>query len=134
MYSTAGIMGPLASITDMDIDVYNCTLAVNLRGSALAIKHAARAMVASKTRSSIVCTGSVLSIPAGMRHNPYTVSKHGLLGLVRSAASELGAFGIRANCISPYRLAAPMACGLMNLEPAVVEAMSDLKGITLKVD
>ncbi|KAI8552171.1 hypothetical protein RHMOL_Rhmol06G0244900 [Rhododendron molle] len=46
MYSNAGIFGPMASILDMDMeDGFDRTMAVNLRGPALCIKHAARAMV-----------------------------------------------------------------------------------------
>ncbi|KAL7200254.1 hypothetical protein ACSBR1_032222 [Camellia fascicularis] len=45
MHSNAGIMGPVGSILDMDMDAFDNTMSINLCGSALAIKHAAQAMV-----------------------------------------------------------------------------------------
>ncbi|RVW41571.1 Short-chain dehydrogenase reductase 3b [Vitis vinifera] len=56
--------------------------------------------------------------------------------LVRAACSELGAYGIRVNCVSPFGTATPLSCRAYNLEPSEVEAnilaLSNLKGIVLK--
>ncbi|KAG5545781.1 hypothetical protein RHGRI_018067 [Rhododendron griersonianum] len=141
MYSNAGIMGPGGSILDMDMEKgFDRTLAVNLRGPALCIKHAARAMVERQVRGSIICTGSVASVLGGMGPHDYTASKHGLLGLVRAAASELGKHGIRVNCVSPFGVATPMAMSGMSVMgindaskiEAIICSMANLKGIALK--
>ncbi|XP_059664293.1 short-chain dehydrogenase reductase 3b-like [Cornus florida] len=135
--SNAGIMGPLVSILDMDMEGFDNTIAINLRGSALAIKYAAQAMVAKNIRGSIICTGSMAATLGGCGPYAYTASKHAVIGLVRSAASELGKHGIRVNCVSPFGVATAMACGVKNGEPCGIEAatsaMSSLKGIVLKV-
>ncbi|XP_044501902.1 short-chain dehydrogenase reductase 3b-like [Mangifera indica] len=138
MYSNAGIIGPLGSILDMEIDQFDNTIAVNLRGSVLAVKHAARAMVANKIRGSIICTGSVASSLGGSGPHAYTMSKHGLLGLVRAAAGELGRHGIRVNCVSPSIVATRLGSKVSNLDPSTIEAMNaqiaNLKGFVLKAE
>ncbi|KAI4349784.1 hypothetical protein L6164_010340 [Bauhinia variegata] len=111
-------------------------MAANVRGVAATMKYAARAMVAKNIRGSIVCTTSVSACVGGIGLHGYTASKHAILGLVRSACSELGSYGIRVNCASPYGVATPLACGAYNLEPCQVEANccanANLKGIVLK--
>ncbi|KAJ0052181.1 hypothetical protein Pint_00803 [Pistacia integerrima] len=138
MYSNAGILGPLGSILDLEMDQFDNTIAVNLRGSVLAVKHAARAMVANKIRGSIICTGSLASSLGGSGPHAYTISKHGLLGLVRAASGELGRHGIRVNCVSPNGVSTPMACKVANSDPSTVDARSaqlaNLKGIVLKAE
>ncbi|KAG5545773.1 hypothetical protein RHGRI_018059 [Rhododendron griersonianum] len=76
-----------------------------------------------------------------MGPHDYTAWKHGLLGLVRAAASELGKHGIRVNCVSPSGVATPMVMSGMsamgiNDDASKIEAitcfMANLKGIALK--
>ncbi|KAI4301563.1 hypothetical protein L6164_034830 [Bauhinia variegata] len=136
MFSNAGIMGSGSVILDLDLNSFDNILAVNVRGVAATIKHAARAMVANKIRGSIICTASIAGLVGGSGTHGYTTSKHAVIGLVRSACSELGAFGIRVNCVSPYVTATAMSCTTLNMEADEVEATgydySNLKGITLK--
>lgn len=136
LFSNAGIIGPLTSILDLDISGLDDTMATNVRGVAATIKHAARAMVAKNIRGSIICTTSVASSLGGTGPHAYTASKHALVGLVRSACSELGAHGIRVNSVSPFGVATPLACAAYNLKPSEVEANSsavgNLKGVILK--
>ncbi|KAI4301564.1 hypothetical protein L6164_034831 [Bauhinia variegata] len=136
LFSNAGILGSLSGILDLDLNQFDNTLATNVRGVAATVKHAARAMVAKSIRGSIICTASVAACVGGTGPSGYTTSKHALLGLVRSACSELGAYGIRVNCVSPFGVATPLACGPFNLEPHQVEENSsdkaNLKGVVLK--
>ncbi|GAV81370.1 adh_short_C2 domain-containing protein [Cephalotus follicularis] len=136
LFSNAGIIGPLTGILELDIRELDNTMATNVLGVAATIKHAARAMVAKSIRGSIICTTSVASSLGGTAPHAYTTSKHALVGLVRSACSELGAYGIRVNCISPFGIATPLSCRAYNLEPSEVEAnscaLANLKGIVLK--
>ncbi|XP_028791485.1 short-chain dehydrogenase reductase 3b-like [Neltuma alba] len=136
LFSNAGILGSLSGILDLDLNDFDSTVATNVRGVAATIKHAARTMVARNIRGSIICTASVAACVGGTGPHAYTISKHALVGLVRSACSELGAYGIRVNCVSPFGVATPLACSTFNLEPHQVEANSssqaNLKGIVLK--
>ncbi|KAJ8619313.1 hypothetical protein MRB53_027842 [Persea americana] len=136
MFSNAGIVGSLTGILKLDLGDLDNTMAINVRGVAATVKHAAGAMVARQIRGSIICTASVAACIGGSGPHAYTISKHALVGLVRSTASELGKHGIRVNCISPFGVATPLTCQLGNLDPSEVEAnccaMSNLKGTVLK--
>ncbi|KAF8413624.1 hypothetical protein HHK36_001616 [Tetracentron sinense] len=137
MYSNAGILGLPCSILEMDLaDQFNNIMAINLRGAAAAIKHGARVMVERKILGSIICTASVSASIGGAGPHSYTASKHALVGLIRSVSGELGKYGIRINCVSPYAVATPMTCSVYNLDPSTIEAsssaLSHLKGIVLK--
>ncbi|XP_077219223.1 short-chain dehydrogenase reductase 3b-like [Tasmannia lanceolata] len=136
MFSNAGIFGPTGGLLDLDMGEFDNTMAVNVRGAAITMKHAARAMITSQIRGSIICTASIAACVGGVGPHAYTTSKHALVGLVRSATGELGKHGIRVNCISPFGVATPLACSVMNVGPSELEAnccaVSNLKGIVLK--
>ncbi|KAI8552176.1 hypothetical protein RHMOL_Rhmol06G0245600 [Rhododendron molle] len=142
MYSNAGVLArPLDSILDMDMEEgFDRNVAVDLRGSALCIKHAARAMVKRQVRGSIICTASSASILGGIGPAGYTAAKHGLVGLVRAAAGELGKHGIRVNCVSPYFVPTPLGISLLvalGIDTAcaieaVASSTANLKGVGLK--
>lgn len=138
LFSNAGIIGPLTGILELDMNDFDNTMATNVRGVAATIKHAARAMVGRNIRGSIICTASVAASIGGAGPHAYTTSKHALLGLVRGACSELGAYGIRVNCISPFGIGTPLSCNAYNLQPNEVEANScaaaNLKGVVLKAN
>lgn len=125
MVSNAGVLLPTGSVMDMDLAQLDRVMAVNFRGAAACVKHAARAMVAHGSGGgAIVCTASVASLQGGFGPASYTASKHALLGLVRAAAGELGPHGVRVNCVSPSGVATPLSCGLMGVEPEELEAMT----------
>ncbi|XP_019163449.1 PREDICTED: short-chain dehydrogenase reductase 3b-like [Ipomoea nil] len=136
LLSNAAIMGPMAGIMELDLQGLDDTMATNVRGVAATIKHAARAMVAGRTRGSMICTSSVAGCLGGSGPHAYTTSKHAIVGLVRSVCSELGAHGIRVNSIAPFGVATPLSCKAYGLDPSQVEAntsaIANLKGIVLK--
>ncbi|XP_010523897.1 PREDICTED: short-chain dehydrogenase reductase 3b-like isoform X2 [Tarenaya hassleriana] len=136
LFSNAGIMEQFGSILDLNLAHLDRTMAVNLRGSTAFIKHAARAMVASGIRGSIVCTTSVAAEIAGAGPHAYTASKHALVGLVKSACGELGRHGIRVNGVAPFGVATGItsdgtAEGDKNVE-GLIAASGNLKGVVLK--
>eukprot|EP00252_Welwitschia_mirabilis_P002720 TRINITY_DN1267_c0_g3_i1.p1 TRINITY_DN1267_c0_g3~~TRINITY_DN1267_c0_g3_i1.p1 ORF type:complete len:323 (+),score=51.97 TRINITY_DN1267_c0_g3_i1:187-1155(+) len=101
VHHNAGILGGVGPIDETHMDEFDYTLAVNLRGAMLGLKHAARVMKARERGGSIVVTGSVATAVGGLGPHAYTVAKHGMLGLVRSAAVELRQHNIRVNMVSP---------------------------------
>lgn len=136
LFSNAGVLEPRGSFLDFDLERFDRIMAVNVRGAAAFIKHAARAMVEKGTRGSIVCTTSVSAeLGSGRGRHGYTASKHGLLGLIRSACGDLGKYGIRVNGVAPYAVATPMTSD--NEETArqleeFFDAKAILKGVVLK--
>ncbi|XP_059443522.1 (+)-cis,trans-nepetalactol synthase NEPS1-like [Corylus avellana] len=140
MLSNAGLLSRSdQTILDLDFSELDRMFAVNVRGMAACVKHAARVMVEGHVRGSIVCTASVASCSAFDKFIDYFMSKHAVLGLVRSASNQLGAHGIRVNCVSPYIIATPMTCHAVGMDPEQEEEVEKifepnivLKGLALK--
>ncbi|KAE8685546.1 Short-chain dehydrogenase reductase 2a [Hibiscus syriacus] len=111
LFNNAGVLGNQKkhkSILDFDADEFDDVMRVNVRGMALGIKHAARAMIPRGGGGCIISTASVAGVMGGLGPHAYTASKHAIVGLTKNAACELGRFGIRVNCISPFGVATPM--------------------------
>ncbi|XP_048139059.1 (+)-cis,trans-nepetalactol synthase NEPS2-like [Rhodamnia argentea] len=122
MFSNVGVVsGCDQTVLDLDLGRLDRVMAVNVRGMAACVKHAARAMVEGRVRGSIVCTSSVMGRTGGARNTDYHMSKHALAGLVRSASVQLGAHGIRVNSVSPYAVATPGLCGMLGMEAEEAE-------------
>ncbi|KAL6179985.1 hypothetical protein ACLB2K_046655 [Fragaria x ananassa] len=65
-------------------------------------------MVGKGVRGSIVCTASIVAECGGESATDYTMSKHAVLGLVRSSSMQLAARGVRVNCVSPGLVGTPL--------------------------
>ena len=137
MFSNAG-MGRATltceqTVLDIDLSAYDKIMSVNARGMVACVKHAAKAMIEGRVRGSIVCTASVMASIGCEKFIDYVMSKHAVVGLVRSASLQLGAYGIRVNCVSPGPVGTPLLKGLSGCEneelDKVCEPMSSLKGV-----
>uniref|UniRef100_A0A7N0UY53 Secoisolariciresinol dehydrogenase n=1 Tax=Kalanchoe fedtschenkoi TaxID=63787 RepID=A0A7N0UY53_KALFE len=137
MFNNAGIMGPVkSSILHTTQEEFLAVLKVNLVGPFLGTKHAARVMIPAKS-GSIITMGSVSAVMGATGTHAYTSSKHGVVGLVRNSAVELGRHGIRVNCVSPYVVLTPMSRKVLGLdeEEDTGEAVhSSLEGAVLKAE
>jgi NAD(P)-dependent dehydrogenase (short-subunit alcohol dehydrogenase family) len=98
VFSNAGVSGPILSVTDYPEDVFDRVLAVNVKGSFLACKHALPVM---RSGGSIVMTASVVGVTSDPGICAYAASKHALIGLMRTIAKETAARGIRVNAVAP---------------------------------
>ena len=99
--NNAGIGYLMKPILDMDIEEWDAVINVNLRGAFLGIKYAAEKMVALGNGGKIINIGSQASKSAFAHACAYTTSKHGMNGLTRVAAQELGCYNINVNQICP---------------------------------
>ncbi|PWA86463.1 NAD(P)-binding Rossmann-fold superfamily protein [Artemisia annua] len=110
LFNNAGVLGNQSkhkSIVNFDVDEFDRVMSVNVRGVALGMKHAARVMI-PRGSGCIISTASVASVLGGMGPHAYTASKHAIVGLTKNAACELGRYGVRVNCISPFGVATSM--------------------------
>ncbi|XP_043707100.1 short-chain dehydrogenase reductase 2a-like isoform X2 [Telopea speciosissima] len=110
LFNNAGVLGNQSkhkSILNFDADEFDLIMRVNVKGVALGMKHAARVMVPRRT-GCIISTASVAAVMGGLGPHAYTASKHAIVGLTKNAACELGRYGIRVNCISPFGVATSM--------------------------
>ncbi|GJV56711.1 (-)-isopiperitenol/(-)-carveol dehydrogenase, mitochondrial-like protein [Tanacetum coccineum] len=139
MFSNAGMLNKSNQIVlDLNLDEFDRLFAVNVRGMAVCVKHAALAMVHGQVKGSIICTSSVLGRMGGPQQTDYCMSKHAVVGLMKSASKQLGEHGIRVNCVSPFAVATPMNCNRLEMEKKEVEKlyqpMSNLKDMVLKAE
>jgi NAD(P)-dependent dehydrogenase (short-subunit alcohol dehydrogenase family) len=89
--------GKLLATTD---EIWSRTVHVNLTGAFKTIRAAAERMIPCR-RGSIVVTASTNCFDGEGDLTAYNSSKAGLLGLVRTAANELGPYGVRVNAVCP---------------------------------
>src|SRR5213076_157446 len=89
-----------ADFWDHPAEGWERTLRVNLTGAFHTVQAAARLMKPGR-RGSIVLTASTNSYDGEARLSAYNASKAGLLGLVHTAANELGPYQIRVNAVCP---------------------------------
>lgn len=111
LFNNAGFLGNQTkskkSIASFDPNEFDKIVGVNVKGAALGMKHAARVMVPRRS-GCIISTASVAGVMGGLGPHAYSASKHALVGLTKNVACELGKFGIRVNCISPFGVATSM--------------------------
>lgn len=101
--ANAGIQlfGLDAAVADVDLDTWNRTVAVNLTGTFLTVKHAVRSMLRTGG-GSIICTGSPTGLNGeGSTFAAYSSTKGGIHALVRATAKAYAADGIRVNTVVP---------------------------------
>ncbi len=97
----AGIPGSLAPFDELSVDDFDRVIAVNLRGTFLGLRSAFRQYAAQGSGGAIVITGSICSLRGSDDLVPYHASKHGVLGLMRSAAVHGAERGVRVNGVAP---------------------------------
>ena len=101
LVNNAGIGYLMEPLIDMPKDRWQAVLDVNLMGAFLCSKHAARAMIQRGAGGRIVNIASQAAKSGAWHLGAYAASKHGLIGLTRTAAIELGAHRITVNAICP---------------------------------
>jgi NAD(P)-dependent dehydrogenase (short-subunit alcohol dehydrogenase family) len=127
--ANAGIVPSWSETAELDLAALDRTLAVNVRGVAATVKHGARAL--REHGGAIVVMASMNAWKGVPSQAAYTASKHAVLGLVRTAALDLGVYGIRVNAIGPgpvlteafqERLSRRAAAGGLEVEEAIRQA------------
>lgn len=121
---TCAGVGASGMLLDQSPAEWNRVLAVNLTGTWLTIRAAARAMVDAGVGGSIVAVSSISGTLADRDMGAYCVSKAGVDMLVKVAAAEWGAHGIRVNAVGPGVTRTPMLAKPEQL-PGWVEALSE---------
>ena len=125
-FNNAGVQSPLAETADASGDEFNRVHAINLRGVWSCMKYELLQMRTQGSGAIVNCSslGGLVGI-AGRA--AYHASKHGVLGLTKSAALEYAARGISINAVGPGIIETPMVAGMLTSEAAAMkELMKDV--------
>jgi meso-butanediol dehydrogenase/(S,S)-butanediol dehydrogenase/diacetyl reductase len=104
--------GPVIQQT---LDSWNRTVGINLTGTFLCAKHVAPKIIAGGRGGRIINTASIAGKRGGPMMAAYSAAKHGVIGLTRSLALELGAFNITVNAVCPGFVETQLFEGLINM-------------------
>ena len=99
-FNNAGILPPTVMLADMDEATFDNTLAVDLKGVFLCMKHEIQHML-KNGGGAIVNTASIAGMIAEPGISAYVTAKHGVIGLSKAAAVEYANQGIRINALAP---------------------------------
>src|SRR5262245_49617988 len=115
--------GAVGSVVRMSLDEWRYTVDLNLAGTFLTVKHAAQAMTDG---GAIVAISSIAGTLTHRFMSAYCASKAGVEMLVRCAADELGALGIRVNAVRPGLVPTDLAAPLATNDAVVADYLDQM--------
>ena len=115
-YNNAGIEGRLASTDEYPEDVFDKVIDINLTGVWLCMKHELPHML-NQGGGAIVNTASNFGLVGSNGMPAYSATKHGVLGLTKTAALEYAKAGIRVNAVCPGPVQTPLVDKVLAAQP-----------------
>jgi len=121
-YNNAGVQNIVAEAADATREDFDRVISINLRGVWSCMKFELRQMLRQGGGAIVNCS-SIGGLVAGPRRGTYQASKHGVLGLTKSAALDYAARGIRINAVCPGIIHTAMLDKMMATQADALNAM-----------
>lgn len=124
-------------LTEMSEDLWQEMIDINLTGVWKTVRASAKHIIDGGRGGAIVLTSSTAGLKSMDNIGHYVAAKHGVTGMTKSLAGELGRYGIRVNSVHPTNVNTPMLMSELHLfrpdldGPTVDDTLEPMKGMHL---